>query len=139
MLTDSGGAAHGYSVPRREMPDSRVKEQRQLAEEVLPESFARLFGLTDEPFVQAIHDLAVPRMAFERVCHLGDAAFLPRPHTAASTSKAAVNGTALATELRESGGDAQRALRSWEPAQLELGERLKSYGQAVGDRSQFGR
>jgi 2-polyprenyl-6-methoxyphenol hydroxylase-like FAD-dependent oxidoreductase len=139
VLTDSGGAAHGYSVPRREMPDSRVKEQRQLAEEVLPESFARLFGLTDEPFVQAIHDLAVPRMAFERVCHLGDAAFLPRPHTAASTSKAAVNGTALATELRESGGDAQRALRSWEPAQLELGERLKSYGQAVGDRSQFGR
>lgn len=138
VLTDSGGTAHSYSVPRGGAPDSLVEEQRQVAEEVLPESFARLFGLTDGPFVQAIQDLSVPRMAFGRVCLLGDAAFAPRPHTAASTSKAAVNAAALAAELRESGGDVLRALGAWEPAQLELGERLKRHGQAVGNRSQFG-
>jgi hypothetical protein len=30
-------------------------------------------------------------------------------------------------------------LRRWEPDQIELGRRLRVYGQRLGDRSQFGR
>jgi hypothetical protein len=31
------------------------------------------------------------------------------------------------------------ALRRWEPEQMELGERLRDYGQRLGNRSQFDR
>ena len=54
---------------------------------------------TKEPFVQPIYDLSVPRMVFGRVCLLGDAAFVPRPHTAASTSKAVTNAITLAEAI----------------------------------------
>ncbi len=44
----------------------RTWRQGEAAEEVLPGVFRRLFAATDEPFVQAIYDLSVPRMAFGR-------------------------------------------------------------------------
>jgi 2-polyprenyl-6-methoxyphenol hydroxylase-like FAD-dependent oxidoreductase len=99
----------------------------------------RVAEVTDEPFVQTIHDLAVPRMAFGRVCLTGDAAFVPRPHTAASTAKAAANALALADCFTAIGGDVVETLRRWEPDQMELGERLRDYGQRLGNRSQFDR
>ena len=89
--------------------------------------------------MQTIHDLAVPKMAFGRVCLTGDAAFVPRPHTAASTAKAAANALALADCLAASGGDVGEALRRWEPDQLDMGRRLRVHGQRLGNRSQFGR
>jgi 2-polyprenyl-6-methoxyphenol hydroxylase-like FAD-dependent oxidoreductase len=78
-------------------------------------------------------------MAFGQACLTGDAAFVPRPHTAASTAKAAANALGLADCLTASGGDVQETLRRWEPDQMELGERLRDYGQRLGDRSQFDR
>jgi 2-polyprenyl-6-methoxyphenol hydroxylase-like FAD-dependent oxidoreductase len=62
---------------------------------------------------------------------------VPRPHTAASTAKAAANALALA-ECLSATGDVVEALRRWEPDQLEMGERLREYGQRLGNRSQFG-
>ena len=107
------------------------------ARRTLPPVFLRLVEATASPFVQTIHDLAVPRMAFGRVCLTGDAAFVPRPHTAASTAKAAANALGLADRLTATGGDVEEALRRWEPDQLELGEQLRVFGQRLGNRSQF--
>ena len=76
-------------------------------------------------------------MAFGRVCLTGDAAFVPRPHTAASTAKAAANALALADCLTVADGDVVEALRRWEPAQLAYGEQLRVHGQRLGNRSQF--
>jgi 2-polyprenyl-6-methoxyphenol hydroxylase-like FAD-dependent oxidoreductase len=45
----------------------------------------------------------VPRMRQGRVAMVGDAAFIPRPHTAASTSKAVANARALGTALDVTG------------------------------------
>jgi 2-polyprenyl-6-methoxyphenol hydroxylase-like FAD-dependent oxidoreductase len=60
-------------------------------------------------------------MAFGRVCILGDAAFVARPHTAASTSKAATNAMALANSITSSSNvNVVEALKRWEPSQLEL-------------------
>src|ERR1700692_5009471 len=109
------------------------------ARRTLPPSFLRLVEATVEPFVQTIHDLAVPKMAFGQVCLTGDAAFVPRPHTAASTAKDAANALGLADCLTATGGDVKEALRRWEPDQMELGERLRDYGQRLGNRSQFDR
>ena len=43
-----------------------------------------------------------PRMAFGRLCLIGDAAFVARPHAAAGTAKAAEDGWQLARALRAS-------------------------------------
>ena len=139
ILTDSNGETHAYSVPRGRMRQDLVGRQKAIADEVLPEAFGRLVAETDEPFVQVIHDLSVPRMAFGRVCLVGDAAFIPRPHTAASTAKAVANATGLAESLRFHGDKVEAALGAWEPAQLRLGRRLEEHGRALGDGSQFGR
>ena len=76
--------------------------------------------------------LPVPKMTFGRVCLTGDAAFVPRPHTAASTAKAAANALALADCLTAADGDVVEAMRRWEPAQLNYGEQLGVHGQRLG-------
>lgn len=68
---------------------------------------------------------------------MGDAAFIPRPHTAASTSKAAANALALADALIDHEHDVPQALAAWEGDQLALGMRLWKHGQALGEQSQF--
>jgi 2-polyprenyl-6-methoxyphenol hydroxylase-like FAD-dependent oxidoreductase len=139
LLTDSAGLVRDYSVPQGRLREDLVRRQGGIAEEVLPDVFSRLFAATEEPFVQAIYDLSVPRMAFGRACLIGDAAFVPRPHTAASTSKAVSNAVDLAAFVGASGGDVVGALKRWEPRQLEIGNYLAAYGKALGERSQFGR
>ena len=76
-------------------------------------------------------------MVFGRALLLGDAAFVPRPHTAASTSKAAANAIALGETVRASSDDLDRALGKWESAQLTLSRQLEAHGQMLGNRSQF--
>jgi 2,6-dihydroxypyridine 3-monooxygenase len=139
VLTDKDGRRRQFSVPQGFVAPGMTDWLHGQARHVLPPVFVRLVEATTEPFVQTIHDLAVPRMAFGRVCLTGDAAFVPRPHTAASTAKAAANALALADCLTATGGDVVDTLRRWEPDQLELGERLRDYGQRLGNRSQFDR
>jgi hypothetical protein len=62
---------------------------------------------------------------------------IPRPHTAASTSKAAANARALGKALAANQLDIDAALQEWEPQQLDLGRRLEIQGRTLGDRSQF--
>jgi 2,6-dihydroxypyridine 3-monooxygenase len=69
-------------------------------------------------------DIEVPRMAFGRVCLIGDAAFAARPHAAAGTAKAAADAWALADALRDAAGDVVPALEKWEPGRLEVGRNL---------------
>jgi 2-polyprenyl-6-methoxyphenol hydroxylase-like FAD-dependent oxidoreductase len=68
-----------------------------------------------------------------QVALLGDAAFLPRPHTAASTSKAAADVLGLVDALQRE-GHLTSALGRWEPLQLQLGRHLRRRGQMLGDR-----
>lgn len=140
VMTDRSGRRRKFSVPPGEVPETLVKELRHKAASDLPPLFADLIRRTKEPFIQPIIDVAVPQMAFERLCLLGDAAFVPRPHTAASTAKACANGFALAESLAGAAeGQVAQALSQWEDSQLELGRRLLQRGKALGDRSQFGR
>jgi 2-polyprenyl-6-methoxyphenol hydroxylase-like FAD-dependent oxidoreductase len=118
--------------------DEFVQQQKSIAERILPRVFGQLVVQTDEPFIQTIYDLSVPRMAFGRVCILGNAAFVPRPHTAAGVSKVASNAVALAKSIGNSSNvDVAEALKRWEPSQIELGNNLKYLGVSLGNRSQF--
>jgi 2,6-dihydroxypyridine 3-monooxygenase len=74
-------------------------------------------------------------MAFGRVCLLGDAACVARPHAAAGTAKAAEDGWALAAALAQA-DSIERALAAWEPRQVRLGRALVERARRIGRRSQ---
>ena len=137
VLTDKNGKRHDYSIPPGMMANDIENEMRQYADRVLVPPFQKLIAATKEPFVQAILDLGVPNMAFERVALVGDAAFIPRPHTAASVSKAAANAIALADALVEHDHNILDALKAWEGEQLTLGMNLWKRGRDLGETSQF--
>ena len=96
---------------------------------------AELVHRTPDPYIQAIFDVVVPRMAFGRLCLVGDAAFVLRPHPAAATAKVAADATALAAALIADPDDPPAALRRWEARQLEYGRRLSHQAIALGERS----
>ncbi|MEM1256229.1 MAG: FAD binding domain-containing protein [Cyanobacteria bacterium P01_H01_bin.21] len=137
ILTDRTGQQRTASVPPGAMTSTVEQQMRTYAQEMLPPPFQTLVAATREPFVQAIQDLSVPQMAFDRVALVGDAAFIPRPHTAAGVSKGAANAIALTDALMQSTHSVPNALKNWESEQLRLGRYLRRTGQALGDRSQF--
>jgi 2-polyprenyl-6-methoxyphenol hydroxylase-like FAD-dependent oxidoreductase len=137
ILTDKNSQRREYSIAPGMISPTVEQAMRSYADRVLAPPFQKLVAATQEPFVQAILDLGVPQMAFERIALIGDAAFVPRPHTAASTAKAAANAIALIEALVASNHDVPKALKVWEGDQLALGMRLWKSGQDLGERSQF--
>lgn len=131
QLTDADGERRRLSIGPGSASAAFVAQVRARAPEVLPRVFAELVSRTPEPFVQAIVDLESPRMAWTRCCVIGDAAFVPRPHTAAGTAKAAGDVLALAAALREH-NDVAAALRHWEPGRLAVGRELAERGRRLG-------
>lgn len=131
LLTDARGVEHEFSVPPGALRDEVERGLRTAADERLPELFSESVRATDDPFVQTIYDLSVPRMAFDRVCLLGDAAFVARPHTAAGTAKAAADAIELGESLEE-GEDLATALADWEADRLEAGRELVAQGIRMG-------
>ena len=135
LLTGATGKRHEHSVPPGGARDDHVAEMRAVARARLPELVADVVCSVDRPFVQVICDVEVPRMAFERVCLVGDAAWVVRPHAAAGTAKAAADGWALADAL-VAHDDVDSALAAWEPAQLALGRQLLDRTRRIGSHSQ---
>jgi 2-polyprenyl-6-methoxyphenol hydroxylase-like FAD-dependent oxidoreductase len=137
LLTDRNGRSRTTSVPPGLISDAFAEEMRQAARNLLAPQMASLVLATKEPFIQAILDLWVPKMVFGRVIITGDAAFAPRPHTAASTSKAASNAIDLVQALQDIPDDIQEALNWWQLDQIKLGNALLTQGQQLGNQSQF--
>jgi 2,6-dihydroxypyridine 3-monooxygenase len=136
VLTDREGVRRELSIPAGGLQDRFAGELREAAA-ALPPALREVVERTEQPFIQAILDLEVPRMVFGRVCLIGDAAFVARPHAGAGTAKAAADAWGLAERLRDSGGDVDAALGAWEPVQLLMGSRLVARVRDMGDRSQF--
>lgn len=135
LLTDLHGERRKLSLPPGEVAAHHDAEARATAAARLPTQIARVVEQTEDLFVQVVYDIEVERMAFGRVCLLGDAAFAVRPHAAAGTAKAADDGWALDAAL-SSNSDLDAALERWEAGQLELGGRLLERTRRVGRRSQ---
>jgi 2-polyprenyl-6-methoxyphenol hydroxylase-like FAD-dependent oxidoreductase len=133
IMTDRNGHARGYAIPEGLLADKWIAHLHREAERLLPLPFREVVEATAQPFVQAIRDLASDHMAVGRVAIIGDAAAIPRPHTAASTSKAAANALALADELQAFPDDIPAALARWEPDQVALGKYLRQQGSQTGD------
>jgi 2,6-dihydroxypyridine 3-monooxygenase len=137
LLTDLHGTRRDLSLPPGSVAEGHVAALQATAEAELPPQMAEMVAKTSEPFVQVVFDIDVPRMAFGRICLIGDAAFALRPHAAAGTAKAAEDAWTLAEAIVAAGHDVVAALRRWEPRQLELGRRALRRTRTAGDRSQF--
>jgi 2,6-dihydroxypyridine 3-monooxygenase len=136
LLEDRSGLRHDLSLPPGAVGDDHIEDLRESAGD-LPPAFTDLVRATPSPFVQVIVDLKVPAMVRQRVCLVGDAAFVLRPHIAAGTAKAAADARALADEIEKAGGAVPAALRAWEPGQLALGRATTARAREVGERAQI--
>ncbi|MBT8197556.1 MAG: FAD-dependent monooxygenase, partial [Acidimicrobiia bacterium] len=113
LLTDRHGERRELSIPPGAVAAHHDAEARATAAARLPATLAEVVARTEDLFVQVVYDIEVERMAFGRVCLLGDAAFAVRPHAAAGTAKAADDGWALDAALSSS-DDVPGALERWE-------------------------
>ena len=137
LMTDRHGVRRDVNLPPGAAREAHVGELRAFAAEQLAEQLAEVVRRTEQPFVQVIFDIEVARMAFGRVCLVGDAAFALRPHAAAGTAKAAADAWALAEALAAERGDVEAALPRWERRQLAVGRAVLRRARRNGDRSQF--
>ncbi|AOJ64383.1 hypothetical protein WJ32_09375 [Burkholderia ubonensis] len=130
------GAQRDGSLPPGAMRDDNRLELVNAGRRMLAPTLAALVDATRAPFAQAIQDLAVDRMVFDRAVLLGDAACLVRPHTAAGVAKAAENAVDLAEALQDvtRGTAIDVALSRWEARQLAANASLSERGVSLGDR-----
>lgn len=138
LLTDRAGHRHRASLGPGEMDEEWVARLHSEAETLLPPVLAEVVVQSTAPFAQGIFDLLVPRLVFDRVVLLGDAACVVRPHTASGTSKAAADALSLAHTLRDHSGTLEAALMAWESERLCAAEQLSNYGKAIARRGSLG-
>lgn len=135
LLTDNTGMMREGSLLPGAAPGSVVSELHAAARRDLHPRFSELVNETADPFIQVIRDVVVPQMVFGRVCLLGDAAFVLRPHAAVATAKAAVDSAALGAAIGANPNDLDYALANWETRQLQYGRNLVNQAIALGTRS----
>ena len=131
-MTDSYGRHHDLSVPPGAVAAAADIELREAASTLLSEDLAALVLATHQLFIQRVVDVEVPQMAFGRVCLVGDAAFVARPHAAAGTAKAAVDAWSLADALTGADDLAEGLLR-WQLGQVELGRSVVQRSRQLGE------
>src|SRR5467141_2349571 len=134
ILVDRDGRQHHASLPFGGTPDSAIRDLCDLARREVHPMLAALVAATPQPFLQTIVDVIPARTVFGRVCLLGDAAFVVRPHTAGATAKAARDAMTLARALKRAGGNIDAGLSGFEEMQIEFGRGLVDYGVALGRR-----
>lgn len=136
VMTDRTGTVRDVSIPPGAVRAENAAQLRLEASAALPLLLVNLINQTDQPFLQAVMDCAVPQMAFGRVCLIGDAAFVARPHAAAGTAKAVEDGWQLSLALQAANGNVAEALGAWEPRQLALGAAVLARTRIAGQRVQ---
>jgi 2,6-dihydroxypyridine 3-monooxygenase len=136
VLTGNDGVTREVSLPPGLARADHIAEVKAHATARLPGVISTVVDATEQPFLQVVFDADVEQMVFGRVCLLGDAAWVARPHAAAGTAKAADDAWALADELRAH-SNVDDALRSWEARQMTVGRELVDRTRRIGAQSQF--
>lgn len=138
LMTDRLGESRPTTMPPGLLRDEFVEEVRAEADRVLAPQLRNLVHLCDEPFIQAIFDVAAERFVHGRTVLIGDAAAVLRPHVAAGTAKAAADAWALHDALAEFDGvdGLEAALADWESSQLALASTSAEKSRSMGEAAQ---
>lgn len=135
LRRDRRGVLRDLSVPAGAVAAVAIARLRRDAAEALPGPLAAVVRRTPAPFLQVVVDVTPASLAQGRVCVLGDAGFVARPHAAAGTAKAAEEARLLAGALDRC-PDIAAALVSWEAEALPLGRDLVARAREAGERAQ---
>ena len=131
LLTDKTGVTHAISIPPPLIRRAAIAEMRADAERLIAPQLLAIARLIGDPILQAIYDLASPRLAFGRVAIIGDAAFVARPHVAAGVAKAADDAGALVAALAAE-SDVAAALKRFDAERLPIGRRIIERARHLG-------
>jgi 2,6-dihydroxypyridine 3-monooxygenase len=137
LMLGRDGVVRAGTMPPGSIREEHLGEMRATAASSLAPTLLEVVQGCPAPLIQAVFDLESPKMAFDRVCLIGDAAIGLRPHVAAGQAKACADGWALRDALAQSDGDVPAALAAWEPGQLTLGHRALARTREMGQASQF--
>jgi len=132
ILTDAQGIVHRGSLPPGAVSQAQIAYVHDLASSYFPGFAAQVVRATHQPFVQSIWEARVPAYHRGRICLIGDASTLARPHTGAGSVKAMTDALALSKALRTQPSVAA-GLRVWGDEQCAAGNELVSLGQALGE------
>jgi 2-polyprenyl-6-methoxyphenol hydroxylase-like FAD-dependent oxidoreductase len=131
MCTDAQGRHHGPSIPpplvRPEVIAALKRDARALLAPLLVELVE-----CSQPFFQAIFDVESPRIALGRVCLLGDAAFVARPHVGMGVTKAALDALCLCRSIQLDSGNLDAALARYDRLRGEFGRRCVARARRLG-------
>jgi 2,6-dihydroxypyridine 3-monooxygenase len=139
IMTGRDGARRPVSVHADDVQDRFVDElHRRANDELALQPLIELITSVERPFVTVIADADAPQLVVGRICLLGDAGVTGRPHAGAGGAKAAADAWALAESLLAADGDVERALQTWEGAQLAQGYALLAKVRHMGRVLQSG-
>ena len=136
LMMDRHGVHRPATMPPGLAQDHLVAALRDDAERLLAPQLREVVLASEEPFIQAIFDMAADRFVHGRIALIGDAATALRPHVAAGTAKACADGWALRDHLLV-GNDLEAALADWERQQLGLAQTVAAKSRRMGQQAQF--
>jgi 2-polyprenyl-6-methoxyphenol hydroxylase-like FAD-dependent oxidoreductase len=131
MCTDARGRYHGPSIPPPLVRAEVIAALKRDAHALLAPLLAELLDRA-QPFFQAIFDVESPRLEVQRVCLLGDAAFVARPHVGMGVTKAALDALCLYRSIQIDSGDLDVALARYDRLRGEFGRRCVARARRLG-------
>jgi len=102
------------------------------AQKYFPDFPRRIILTTEQPFIQAIHEMLIPSYVAGNIGLIGDAGILLRPHTAVGATKAIQDALALGEQLTIN-TDIKSAVKTWNENQYLFGKKQFKLGQALGE------
>jgi 2-polyprenyl-6-methoxyphenol hydroxylase-like FAD-dependent oxidoreductase len=123
---------HDKAIPPPLIRAEVVADMRGAARELLSPQYEEVVHKVRQPFFQAIFDLESPRIAFDRVALVGDAAYVARPHCGMGTTKAACDALFLARALQDAGDDVPTALARYQAGRAPYGAGVVAHGRELG-------
>ncbi len=136
LMVDRNGLHRPATMPPGLAQDRFVAALHDDAVRLLAPQLRDVVLACEEPFIQAIFDMAADCFVHGRILLIGDAATALRPHVAAGTAKACADGWALRDHLL-AGNDLDTALAGWGYQQLDLAQKVAARSRRMGQQAQF--
>jgi len=131
LCTDATGRNHGIGIPPPLIRPDVIERVKENARTALAPHIAEVIT-AGQPFFQSIFDVESPRMAVGRVCLLGDAAFVARPHVGMGVTKGALDAVCLRNSFQQHPADLSSALDRYSSLRTEFGKRVVARARRLG-------
>jgi len=131
LLVDNKGLQHQFSLPPGSLGSHQLNYLHELVKRELPMEIAEIIMQTEKPFIQTIFDLQLSQRIKDKVCFIGDAATLLRPHSASGILNSLQDSMSLAAAFN--GSDLSTALANWSDSQIQLAKQQITLAKTMGE------